>query len=101
MPKILVKIHQAYREVISICDSDLIGKRFEEGNMQLEVSEQFYKGEEMSKDKVIELLKEKSQENACFNFVGKQAIETGIKAEIVDEGRVIEIQGVPHAMALL
>ncbi len=98
---VLVKIHQAYREVVAVCDSDVLGKRFEEGKMQLEVNEHFYKGEEMPDMKVIELLKEKSQEDACFNFVGKHSIELGIRAEIINKERVIEIQGVPHAMALL
>ena len=98
---VLVKIHQAYREVVAVCDSDVLGKRFEEGKMQLEVNEHFYKGEEMLDTDVIELLKEKSQEDACFNFVGKHSIELGVRAGIIDKDRIIKIQDVPHAMALL
>ncbi len=98
---ILVKIHQTYREIIAICDSDLVGKKFEEGNMQLEVNEQFYGGKEMSDDKILELLKEKSQEDACFNFVGKNSVDIGAKAGIIDKNRVIRVKDIPHAMALL
>jgi len=98
---VLVKIHQTYREIVAVCDSDILGKRFEEGKIQLEVNERFYGGKEMSDDKVLELLKEKSQEDACFNFVGKRAVELGVKAGIINNERVIEIKKIPHAMALL
>ncbi|MCL6500538.1 MAG: DUF424 family protein [Candidatus Pacearchaeota archaeon] len=99
--KVFVKIHQAYREIIAVCDSELLGKRFEEGNLQLEINKHFYGGEEMSESQALELLNEKAEEDACFNFVGKLAVELGAKAGIVDMDRVIKIQGVPHAMGLL
>ena len=39
----LIKIHRAYRDVVAICDSELIGKRFEEGKFQLEIKEDFFR----------------------------------------------------------
>ena len=39
------KIHKTYRYVFAVCDSDLIGRTFEEGNFQLEVKENFFKGD--------------------------------------------------------
>ena len=33
-------------EVVSVCDTNLVGKTFTEGELELKVSEQFYKGEE-------------------------------------------------------
>jgi hypothetical protein len=48
---ISIKIHKTYRDVIAICDSDLIGKIFEEDKFQLNVKENFFKGKETSKEK--------------------------------------------------
>ena len=45
-----VKIHHSYRDVIAICDSNLIGKRFEEGIMQVEIKEHFFDGERLRLD---------------------------------------------------
>ncbi len=98
---VLVKIHQIYREVVAVCDSDILGKKFEDNKMQIEINKEFYGGDEMQNDKVLELLKEKNQEDACFNFVGKQSIKLAIQAGIVDKDRVIIIQNIPHAMSLI
>ncbi len=98
---VLIKIHQAYREIIAVCDSELVGKKLENDKMQLEVSKEFYGGEEMSENRILKLLKEKVQEDASFNFVGNDSIEIGIKAGIIDKERIIKIKNVPHAMALL
>ena len=38
----LVKIHKSYRNVVAVCDSDLIGKKFEEDKFQLDLKESFY-----------------------------------------------------------
>ena len=101
MVKVLVKIHKAYREIIAVCDSDLIGRKFEEGNMQLEVDEQFYGGDEMSESQIIKLLRERAREDSCFNFVGKASINLAIKAGVIEKDKVIEVQGIQHAMTLL
>lgn len=101
MPEIYIKIHDAYRRIIAVCDSDLIGKKFEEEKIQLDVNEKFYKGDLIAEEKAIEILKEEAEEDACFNFVGNISCELGIKAGIVNKENILEIQGVKHAMSLL
>lgn len=98
---ISIKIHQAYREIVAVCDSELLGKNFEDGETQLEVSEAFFKGEEMNEINAISLIREKATEDACFNFVGKRAVQAGIKAGIIDKDSVMKIKGIPYALALL
>lgn len=98
---ILVKIHQAYREVIAVCDSNLIGKNFKQDNRQLEVKETFFKGKQMLENQAVKLIKEKLAEDSCFNFVGKQAVEAGIKAGAIDKNCVMKIQGIPYALMLI
>lgn len=100
-PTILVKIHQVYREVVAVCDSELVGKRFEQGNKQLDINEDFFKGQACDEAQAINLIKEKLADDACFNFVGKYAIQAGIKAGAIDKNGVMKVQGVPYAFALL
>jgi hypothetical protein len=96
-----LKIHKSYRDVVAICDSDLIGKRFEEGKFQLDVKESFYKGDEVSEERAIFLLKKISREDATFNIVGKDSVKAAIQAGIIEENAVGEVQGVKFALVLL
>ncbi len=97
----LVKIHEAYRKIIAICDSNLLGKKFEQGKMQLDIKEGFYKGKEMDEKQVMNLLKDVQKEDACFNIVGKESIAAALKTNIIDKNSILEIQGIPHALSLL
>ncbi|HLC62906.1 MAG TPA: DUF424 family protein [Candidatus Nanoarchaeia archaeon] len=94
---ILIKIHNSgASRLISICDSDLIGKKFEQGNKQLDITERFYKGEEMSEEKIFSLLETCSS----LNVVGKESIQFALKNKIIHKDLIIIIQGIPHAQAL-
>ncbi len=95
-----LKIHQSYRNVVAVCDSDLIGKIFEEGNFRMEVKENFFKGEEVPESKAIFMMKKMSMEDATFNIVGEKAVDAAIKAEIISENSIGEVQGVPFALVL-
>ena len=95
-----VKVHKSYRSVVAVCDSDLVGKTFEEGKFQLEVKESFFKGEEVQKDRAIFLMKKMLVEDATFNIVGEDSINAAIKAEIISEDSVGEIAGIPFALVL-
>ena len=99
--KVLLKIHKSYRQVVALCDAELLGKKFEDSKRQLHVNEAFYGGEELEdEDKIIEMLNRAVDEDATFNFVGKRAVKLGIKAGIVEKSCVIKIQKTPHALAL-
>lgn len=99
---VYIKIHEAYRRIVAVCDSDLIGKKFEEENLQLDVNEKFYKGDLFEdEEEIIEILKEEKTEDSCFNFIGKQACRLAIEAGIIEEEGIIEISGIKHALSLL
>ena len=34
-----IKIHNGYRKTVALCDSNLMEKRFEEGNKQIEIKQ--------------------------------------------------------------
>ncbi len=95
-----VKIHKTYRDVIAICDFDLIGKFFEEGKSQLDIKESFYKGEEKTPEEVEKLMEYMSGEDATFNIVGNESVDLALKVGIISESGVGEIQGVKFALIL-
>lgn len=97
----LLKIHKSYRNVVAICDSDLIGKKFEDGKFQLDVKESFYKGEEKPEEFILQVIRKMSAEDATFNIIGKESIQTAIKAGIINEDSVKEVQGVPFTLVLI
>ena len=86
---------------MAVCDSELIGKRFEEGEFQLDVKESFYRGKEFSKEEVIEIMKQKILEDATFNIIGKESISAAISTGIISEEAVGRIKGVPFSMTLI
>ncbi len=91
---ILVKIHKTkFRDVIAVCDSSLIGKKFEENGLQLDITERFYKGEAMPEEKIIIILE--NAENV--NIVGEESMKLGIKAGIIIKENILTIEGIPHA----
>ena len=53
----LIKLHRSYRTVVTVCDSDLIGKIFEEEGKQLDLRGDFFKGEEKSFKEIVGILK--------------------------------------------
>jgi len=98
---ILIKIHKSYRDVIAICDSNLIRKYFEEDEFQLDIKESFFDGKNISEEKTIELIKDMSREDATFNIVGEKSVNCAIQAGIITQEGVKKISGVPFALVLL
>jgi len=91
----LAKIHRSYRDVVAICDKELIGKKFEEGKKQLEVSENFFGGEEMTKEEIIKLIERQVKEDASFNIAGKESVATAIEMGLANEKSVGYVQEIP------
>jgi len=100
-----INVIRSYRNIIAVCDKELLGKRFEEkfGEhiRQLDVKENFYKGEEVSEEKAIEIMKSMAAEDATFNITGSRSVAAAIKAGIIEKRSVGKIQGVPFALVLL
>lgn len=96
----LVKIHDAYRKIIAICDSGLIGKKFEEGNRQLDLTGGFFEGDEKTQEEVKEIIEFGKNEDATFNIVGKEACRLCKEAELIKDEGIIEIGGVHVALVL-
>jgi len=74
-----INIIESYRKVVAICDSEILGKKFEEGKKQLHLKESFYQGEKgkkVSEEELIKLIEINKLEDATFNIVGEKSINT-------------------------
>ena len=91
---IWIKKYATQKEVLlAACDDDLLGKTFEEGELQLFISESFYGGERVSQEDF-----EKQLETATVvNLVGKRVIGIASKLGMIAEDGIIVIDNVPHA----
>ena len=89
-----LKIHHApHGRVVAICDEDLVGKTLEDTKHYMKITEHFYKGEKKEEKAVLDVLKD--AEN--INFMGREAVELGLKAKKIAPEQVKIIAGVPHA----
>jgi hypothetical protein len=96
-----IKIHNAYRKVVALADSDIIGKTFSQDNKEITINEHFFKGEEKSKQEAIKILQDMNKEDATFNIAGKEAITTALEAGIIEKHGIITIDNIPIALGLL
>jgi len=96
-----IKVHETYRRVVALCDTELLGKRFEQGILQLDCRKNFYEGEEVSQEQAIRLIEKHAREDATFNIVGKQAVQAAIEAGVISKEGVGKISGIPYALKLL
>ena len=96
-----IKIHEAYRTIVALADTDLIGKTFSEGLRQIEIKPNFFQGEEKNKEQVIEILKDMRKEDATFNIVGQESVAAALEARVIAEHGIIYIDRVPVALGLM
>jgi hypothetical protein len=96
----LVKIIKSHRDIVTICDTNLIGKKFDEGKFQLDLKENFFSGEEKTEQETTEIIKNMIREDATFNIVGKKSIKVALETGIISENCIKKIQDVPFAMVL-
>jgi len=97
----LIKIHKGYRKTIALSDKNLLNQTFTEDNKEITLHPPFFEGEEINKEKAIETLQDLQKEDATFNIVGKESIQTAIKAGIIKQEGILTIDNVPIALVLL
>jgi len=96
-----IKIHEAYRRIIALADSDLLGKTFEQDIRQIKVKLDFFQGEEKNKQEILQILKDMDREDATFYIIGKESIESALEAKIISKEGIIIIDDIPVALGLM
>jgi len=91
---ISIKIYKKGNDLlIGACDEELIGKKFEDGKFQIDVTKEFYGGEKISPD----VLKKHLKDATIANLVGELTIKCAIEMGLIDKDCIIKIKGIPHA----
>jgi len=95
----IVKLHKTNdnKKIVAVCDSNLIGKKFEEKNLQLDLTSDFYSGEEKPEEVITKMFYD------CYmiNLVGKNSVNLALKHGIISENNIVYIKKIPHAQAIL
>ncbi|HME86958.1 MAG TPA: DUF424 family protein [Candidatus Nanoarchaeia archaeon] len=89
----IVKIHESKQgDIVAVIDTDLLGKIIEDEDFQLDLTSNFYKGEERATDEIGDLMR-----NAHgINIVGEKTIALAIEEGLIDEDMVKRIGGIPY-----
>ncbi|THE65773.1 DUF424 domain-containing protein [Salinadaptatus halalkaliphilus] len=82
--------------LVSVCDDDVLGETFEEGEFSLTVTEEFYAGEAATDGDVVESLARAD----VANIVGTNAVDLAVEEGIIDEEAVLEVGETRHAQLL-
>ena len=82
--------------LVSVCDPDVLGETFENGQVSLTVEADFYDGEEVDEDAVVDSL----ARCAVANIVGTRSVEVAIEHGFVEEANVLDIEDTRHAQLL-
>ena len=95
-----VYLNQMQREgeyIVAICDQNIIGQFFEEGDRCIHVNEKFYKGELVTVEEGLAAM----EQATIANIVGECIVEKALEAQLIHERGIIRIQNVPHAQVVV
>lgn len=87
---LLRTIRERAEVIVVVCDAELVGKKFEQGGLKLDVKGSFYRGREASIDECLDALRGAT----IANLVGS-VVEHAVRAGIVERTSVIHIQKIP------
>ncbi len=93
-----LKIHESEGKTIcAICDSDILGKVFEENERVLDVDEDFFGGKRVNLNEIREITNH-IRESHTSNIIGNRIITELIKNGSLKARAVKDISGIKHAM---
>lgn len=95
---ISIKVFNSNPKVVSICDYELINKKFEDEKLQLDINENFFKGEIYNKKEAKKFIKNLMNDYATFNIVGKESIKIAIELNLIDKKNILYIKNIPVAL---
>ncbi len=94
MTKFSYKLHRQGTDVLlAISDSAIVGKTFEDGEISVTISEDFYADSRCDDKKAIDLVKS----STIVNAIGNQIVNLLIREKFIDKTNILVISGVPHA----
>jgi hypothetical protein len=97
--RMIAKVHigAGGRKIVAVCDDNLIGKRYEEKGLQLDLCSLFYKGVKKTEKEILDMLN-----GPCIlNIVGKESIDLALKQKLIEKKHILIISEIPHAQAII
>lgn len=82
--------------MLAICDSEILGRKLEEEDICIEVSEEFYSDKECGEKEAVELI----ASSTIVNAVGRNIVNVMIDNRLADNSSVLYIRGVPHVQTV-
>lgn len=79
--------------LVTVCDPDVLGETFDNGDVEFAVNESFYGGDEADETAVRESL---ARANVA-NLVGVEIVELAMEEGYVDEVNVLDLEETLHA----
>ncbi len=96
--KVYLKVHiKEEFEIIACCDEELLNHVFKEGNLRIEISNQFFEGKLIALEEAISILKSA----LFFNIVGEKIINEAINCKLLIKEGVSYINGIPMALKMM
>ena len=94
----IVKIRESNnKKIVVVCDKNLLGKKFTEKNLQLDLTSDFYKGEEKSEQEILKII----DTAYIVNLVGKKSIKLALKKGLITKNNIVYIKKIPQTQAIL
>ncbi len=85
--------------VVAVCEKEIFGKKFEEGDLVLDLTTAFYFEEGKTIETGdVELIVEKVREAFTSNIVGNSIVDALLERGIIKRSGVKSIAGVKYAM---
>jgi len=80
------------RLLLALCDTEILGKKFEDADLMLDLTSSFYQGEE----KTAEEVKEDIKQAYIINAVGDNAVTLLVKEKLISEESISKIKNIPY-----
>jgi len=83
--------------LVAVCDEQLLGQKFEEEDKILDLTGDFYKGDQKTEEEIADIIR-----NAyILNVVGEKSVKLAMREGVLDDENIQTVQGIPHAQIML
>ncbi len=81
-------------EILNVCDEEILGAKFEEKGLQIDISREFFEGEKVNDRRLLELLR-RSQ---IINLTGNRCVSLAVDSGFAHKDAVKKIKSVSFLM---
>lgn len=84
-------------KLLIITDAEILGKKFNENNFQLDLTKEFYQGKEKNEKEVRNMITTVKH----LHFTGKASVALALHLGLVEVKRILYVKGIPHAETVI